>query len=423
MQMTLAVNFVNLAMGVATGIMTARGLHPHDRGTLQALVLWQATVSSFSLTGLDQALILQARGDVGRAYGLRRALRRFTNRQATVSTPVLLGIGLLIVARNGPHEWLAGICIAAIVWLNNYVLMATAPLRATEQFVLWNVIRLVPQAVYGPCILVLWLTHTLSVNTGVLSLVVVNVVTAIAARLTARNRPVSDIPVSEVTEARRFGLHVFGSMVPTQINLRLDQLMLGLLLPSQFLGIYAVAVSIAQVLQTLGNTLEQVLFPRLVRGSIQREHLVRILLLAALATTAAGLLFAVVSRFLVPFFYGKLYAPAIGPLDILLGGAVLLVMTNVLNAEVKADARPVHMIIAQWSGVAVTLVALPILTTIDGLNGAAWASLASYLTVLALLMGFRYRRLSARAAGEPTSPPDAVTKMFPTGRLKKENED
>lgn len=414
MQMTLAVNFVNLAMGVATGIMAARGLHPHDRGTLQALVLWQATVSSFSLTGLDQALILQARGDAGRAYGLRHALRRFTNRQATISTPVLLGIGLIIVARNSPHYWLAGVCIASIVWLNNYVLMATAPLRATEQFVLWNVIRLVPQAVYGPCILVLWLTHTLSVNTGVLSLVVVNAATAIAARITARNRPMSEIPATEVTEARRFGLHIFGSKVPTLINLRLDQLMLGLLLPSQYLGIYAVAVSIAQVLQTLGNTLEQVLFPRLVRGSIQRGQLMRILLLAGIAATVAGLLFAVASRFLVPFFYGTPFAPAIGPLDILLGGAVLLVMTNVLNAEAKADNRPVHMIVAQWSGVAITLVALPILTSIDGLKGAAWASLASYFIVTVLLMALRRRRASAHAAEQSAGSSHATREIFPT---------
>lgn len=417
MHMTLAVNFVNLAMGVATGIMTARALQPHDRGTLQALILWQATVSIFSLTGLDQALILHARGDMGRAYGLRRALRRLTNRQATVSTPVLLGIGLIIVARNGPHDWLAGICIASIVWLNNYILMATAPLRATEQFVLWNVIRLVPQVVYAPSILILWLTDSLSVNSGVLSLVAGNIATAIAARLTARNRPRSDIPAPEVGDARRFGLHVFGSMVPTQINLRLDQLMLGLLLPSQFLGIYAVAVSIAQVLQTLGSTLEQVLFPRLVRGSFQREHVVRTLLLAGAAATAAGLLLAIASRFLVPFFYGKPYAPAIGPLDILLVGAVVLVMTNVLNAEAKADARPIHMIVAQWSGVAVTLVALPILTRMDGLNGAAWASLGSYVTVGALLLGLRlrYRRKPNQAKPVIANTPEPRSEAWPPG--------
>lgn len=421
MQLTLAVNFVNLAMGVATGIMTARGLHPHDRGTLQALVLWQATISSFSLTGLDQALILHARGRMEWAYGLRRSLRRFTNQQAAISTPVLLGIGLIIVARNGPHEWLAGVGIASIIWLNNYLLMATAPLRATEQFVLWNVIRLVPQVVYAPSILVLWLTHTLSVDSGVLSLVVANVATAIAARITARKRPVCDIPASEVREARRFGLHVFGSMVPARINLRLDQLMLGLLLPSQYLGIYAVAVSIAQVLQTFGNTLEQVLFPRLVGGSVHRETVIRILILAALGTTVGGLLFAFASRFLVPFFYGQPYSPAIAPLDILLAGAVPLVITNVLNAEAKADARPVHMVVAQWSGVAVTLVALPILTRVDGLSGAAWASLASYLVVAALLMWFRVRQVPKHAMRRVRNPAEATAKVIPT-ELREDND-
>lgn len=388
---TLGVNLANMTLGVVTGVATARGLAPEDRGLLLALGLWTAMVSSFSLVGLDDATVLYARGKANMANGLRVAFRRPATRQAVVA--VLLAVGInLAVARNGNLAlFAAAVFITGIIPMNILISLRMAPLRVSEKFVLWNLLRLVPQTVYASLVVLLSTIDRLSVPRGLAALLVANAVTALLTWAVTREAEEHRPSPTEVEDARAFGRGLFAATIPQFVNQRLDQLLLGLLFAPQLLGVYAVAVSIAGVLQTAGNTLEQVLFPRLVSGSTSRSGLIGVVTLVTVAVSGAAVALALGGRALIELFYGEAYGEAAGPLRLLLIGAIFLVITSGLASEAKAQGRARDLLTAHTVGMTVTFFALPIFASLWGMVGAGAASALSYACTAGVLVARRHK--------------------------------
>src|SRR5579875_3529921 len=66
---TGAANFIILATGIATGILSARLLGPEGRGELAAITAFSGTVSALALIGVPNALIYYAARDPERSAG------------------------------------------------------------------------------------------------------------------------------------------------------------------------------------------------------------------------------------------------------------------------------------------------------------------------------------------------------------------
>ena len=69
---------VMMAIGIGTGIITARWLGPHDRGLLQLLVLLPTTLGNFAKLGIPQASVyfMRRRGASPSERRVERALDR-----------------------------------------------------------------------------------------------------------------------------------------------------------------------------------------------------------------------------------------------------------------------------------------------------------------------------------------------------------
>lgn len=386
--LTLSVNMFNMAVGLLTGVLTARGLDPDDRGSLLTLTLWLGFVSAFSLTSLDDALIVTARGDASRARALRAALRHTTSLQSALATAALALIVGSISLHRGEGLAAAGL-VMLIVPLSNFARMALAVLRAEQRFGSWNLVRVVPQIVYAIGVVGLVAAQALTVLTGVASLLVANVVTTIVALMFARGgAPQSSS--DDLVATRRLGHRLFTGYVPAQVNLRLDQLILGAAFAPQLLGVYAVAVSIAGLLQTVGISLEQVLFPKLAARSGTGRVLEIIGVAVAFAALAAlGTVFW--GHDLIRVVYGTDYVGAATSLTVLAFGACFLITTSVLTAWAKAQERAKAITVAHLAGVAVTLALLPALAHRYGILGAAWASTLSYAVTAAVMVTVKLR--------------------------------
>ena len=292
-----------MVLGVFTGVVTARVMEPDGRGLLIALTLWSATIAQFSLVGMDEATVYSSRGSPTVAVRLASRLRTTLMWQSVVGMALTAGV-CTVVALKGEGTALApALSLVLLVPLNMYNQMRLAPLRVGQFLRLWNVLRLLPALTYASLVLGLALTQELTVSTGCIAVVLGSSTTAAACWIVPGRAYATSLAgaepspeAAEIPEVRSYGRNLVFANLPSIANQRLDQLLLGIAASPQVLGIYAVAVSIAGVVQMLGTTLEQVLFPRLTAGTVRSEELPRVITIAVVSVTGVGLAISLIAR-------------------------------------------------------------------------------------------------------------------------------
>jgi O-antigen/teichoic acid export membrane protein len=215
-------------------------------------------------------------------------------------------------------------------------------------------------------------------------------------------------------EMLRYGLPSAVTSIPLSINLRLDQLLIIAFLPARLLGLYVVAVSwssgVAPLLQALGI----VVFPHVsAERDIDRQgHLLATALqsglLVAVATSVPFMLFAPIG---LPLVFGSGFAPSIPSALVLVPAGAILSWARIAEAGLQGLGRPTIVLIAEGVAAAVTVAALPMLLHMDGILGAAIASVLGYSTIaiFAVFIIGRTTHQSVRSLIIPTWP---VTKAL-----------
>lgn len=332
---TLATNVTNMGLGVVTGILTARAMAPEGRGALVAVVIWTSTVATFAVLGLDEAVVYASSGDGSRAATLRRALRITVQRQTMIGSAIVVAANLVVL--RGWDVWtvVAGVLMSLVVPLNAFNQMAMSQLRVEQHFGSWNLLRLIPAFVYALSVATLAALSGLTVMSGILGLLVGTAFTTMACAAVLRSRTPSPARV-DTREVRAFGRRLVVANLPYLANQRLDQLMLGLLVAPAVLGIYAVAVSVAAIVQMVGVSLEQILFPRMASGAVGSDIVGKVVGLVTGTLVAASILLGYFATDLITLVYGADYASAARALQILLAGTVAAAVSLVLTAEAKA---------------------------------------------------------------------------------------
>lgn len=387
--MTAATNFANVGLGVASGVMTARGMGPHDRGILIAFVLWIGTFASLAVAGQDEALIQRARGDVARASGLAARLTTSSLFQVLVLQLALFAV-LVTIAVNSWGVTAASLLMllvaSAIVPLTAVTLLQMGALRAAERLREWNLIRLIPQVAYvGGLTALVWVGE-LTVTSGLVALFAGGVVTTVLAVRRGRLLERSEVDSSDVRTTKRFGLSLLVATIPYFLLLRAEQLLLGIAVSPGVLGVYAVAASVAVIVQVLGTTLDQVLFPRYSRKRTDIKSVQRMSGFAMAGGVVVALLLIAIAPDLIRFVYGADYIGAVEPLHWLLAAAVVRIGGSVLRSAVKASGRVRGLTGANVAGLATVLALFwPLVHHLD-IKGAAAAALAGALVEVATLM-------------------------------------
>lgn len=390
---TAAGNMLSLALGLVTGVLTARLLSPNDRGVLVGVLVWNSTIAYLALGGLNDALTYRARGSVAVSLSLRRAFRRVLFVYGSVGVAASAFIAVVIARESGPAATTVALACSAMIPLHAYTQLRLVPLWISGRFALLNILRPVPATVYAVGLFALASLGLLSVTSALVCLSAGSVVAAIIySRLDQRATiPVTD-QKTEVRSLRKYGMGVVLAGIPYLANQRLDQLLLGLLAAPSKLGVYAVAVSVASVLQIIGTTFEQILFPRF-SARRDRSGIVLAPTLAVVCgiTAAVGAVAAILAEPLIVAVYGPAYAGAVTSVYILVVGVVAQSASAVLSAEAKALGRLRHLTRAHVAGVVVTVVMLPAMVPVLGILGAAITSTGSYLVTAGFLFVFRGR--------------------------------
>lgn len=365
-------------------VVLARNLGPGGVGDFQFINRIALVFVSVACLGFPHALAWAANAENARDYD--RALVRFAFR-ACLPGAVLGALGglscaLLTGRRDDQLAWL----IYAVFPASN-LLMATLTNFFRGKLMVGAIARTrLAQAL-------LWLSGCLvAAALGYLSLPVVSGVMVmsqilavlVAVSLLARGGLIrGPRELVDFRPIRAFSARVFPGLAIRDLNVYLDQIVIGLVLPRHELGIYAVAVSLTSALGLLSSPIVNTVQPIVQRAS--QTDVLRTCCSAVAGTFLVvggpSLALVLLAGWGVPKVYGAEFSSSIQLVQLLSVAALLDALNACLHGCLLGLEKPGRSSLSTSVGLVATLVFLVILLPSAGVVGAAIASIISYGTV------------------------------------------
>ena len=209
----------------------------------------------------------------------------------------------------------------------------------------------------------------------------------------------SNAPAPRWSTLLRYGAAGHVGTVIQNLNYRVDVFVVALFLTTTDVGVYAVAVSLAEGLLLLPNAMGAVVMQRAaLRRTGYRATAVTLRLGLAVAVTG-GLGLAAGSRWLVPAVFGDEFSGATSAIVALLPGIVALVVWKTLVNDLAGRGHPGIKSISAGVALIATLSGGLLLIPPFGIVGAAAASSAAY-TAAATVAARRYHSVIGRSLRE-----------------------
>jgi O-antigen/teichoic acid export membrane protein len=381
---------------IATGVLLARLLGPHDRGEFAAVILWPSILAAVGSLGIPDATTFytaRAARPIAAIVGTALVL-------GVAQSAVLVGIGVAIVpvviGHYGSHVVHLTEIFLLFIPLNILTLVLAGGLSGAQRFGSFQIVRIATVAGNVIGLSALAAAGKLTVESGMVVCLFANLATALmAVGLYARisgSRLGFDHTLLRLLLS--FGVRSHLGNVSSLLNQRLDQLLVSVFLAPVRLGTYVVAVTLCSATTLVGTSVGLIAFPR-IAGSDRLEQakiatrFVGVTVIASVTVTLPILIF---TQPLLVFFFGHSFASVANVARVLLLAAVILSTNLVLGATLAGLGRPLDQGIGELVALAGTAASLAVLLPRLGLLGAAIASVIAY----AMSMAWMVRRLRAR---------------------------
>ena len=385
---------------VVSGIVAARLLGPADRGHLAFLVLIPVILAKLGGLGLPLAVAYEC----ARSPAVARPLSGRIARRFAVQSAVLLVIhGLLLWALLHDEDRevvVSGIVTLALVPASLAHEYAIAFLQGLRRFGPFNVLRMLPVALYTAAVLAFLVSGASDLVAFVVAWTAAwCAAAALAVRAVETTLPREAAPPGSVPAMRdmtRFGAKGFlGSASPVE-TFRVDQALIGLFLPPVALGYYVAAIAFTNLPRFLAQSVGLVASPAVAAAPDRREgrHLMwRYLWLAVVLCTPVILALELTVGRLLPFLFGSAFEEAIPMSRILLVGALFLSLRRVLTDGARGLGRPTIGTIAEVASWVVLLPAVVVAAAAGDATDMALAVTASaFVSLVVIVVGLTTRR-------------------------------
>jgi O-antigen/teichoic acid export membrane protein len=381
---TAVANAALAAVGLLTGMLAARLLGAEGRGELAAAQAWPLFLANLGSFGLTDAIAY---------FGARSSQRA----RAVLATGLLLTVPFVLAALVA-GAWLLprllddqGKDVLQVAMLSlalvPLLILSTAPsqaLRGVGRYRSWNVLRLVAPLTWLTALLALHSTGHATVPRLAMAFIGATALAALVTHLHAW-WTLEGPAAPEGTLVRpmlTYSAPTMAATIPRWLNLRLDQLIMIALLDARAIGLYVVAVAWSSAAHPLAEVVAHNAVPALAgtKDTWQRARLVY--RTGAIAAIGTSIVLLAATPLLLPVIFGAEFRAAT-PVALVMVFAGAVEAINAVGAEcLRGMGRPRAVLAAECVGLAVTIVALPLLVLMTGIIGAAFASLLSYTVIL-----------------------------------------
>lgn len=395
---TLSTRVAMLMLALASSVVLARGLGPEGRGLFALVLLLPDLARTFGLLGFDQANIVYA----GLSPAGRRALvwqSLFLALVLGTLAALVCGVYLLAGAPGIPG------LVRGPFWLY-WLPLATLPasllvafwgelIRGMNLILLANLLELSGKfAAVG----LLALT-TLGLGLGVQGAVLVDAalpaLTAVVLlfclhRLSLWGPPRLDPALWR--NSLRLAAPSYAASMLGYLNYRADHFVVAALLSPEQLGLYVIAVTLAERLWILVGAVANALLPHLTNSPTRDPSLsARIARNTLVWTGSVGALAYLLAHPVVELLFSSAFSGAVSPLRWLLPGIVALTPAKVVVAELLARQRVRFLVWVSGAGLLANLAGNLLLIPLMGIAGAALASTISYSAISFAVIAYYLR--------------------------------
>jgi O-antigen/teichoic acid export membrane protein len=376
------VQVVGGALAALTNLYLARRLGPASKGIAQVLVTAPAIVIIVSNLGVHTA----GAWFIGRSrYTLPEVLNAVLWWAVAVSSVLSVVLWLLrepirlgVLGGVDPRLELLSLGCVPFYILAYYVVDV---LMAAGRLMLYAILRLLPQVVYGVMAILLvgqrsmgLLGATMAFSAGI---VASGLLAFILVLVLSRGRLAVEPTV--MRRALGFGGYVHAGTVAQFLVFRVDVLIVNALRGAAAAGFYAVAVSLAEIVWYVGRSVESVIVPRIARAGGDEAR--QISATAVRVTAGASVLTATGIGLLAPALIKRLlpaFLPSLSALWLLLPATVLAGTFIVAAGDLRGRGRAALVAVISIAALLMDVALTVVFTTRFGFVGAALASLLTY---------------------------------------------
>lgn len=384
------------ATNIATGLLAARLLLPEGRGELAEIVLWAGLIVEFGILGLSDALLYRA----ATSAAAPRSLFACSAALVGALSVVLVAAGLVVEPFVITDD--ARTLDLALLFLIGYVPLYLGSLFAASMFqghldmLTWNVLRGLVAIGYLLFVAAAYLVgHATVAGFAVANLLGLALALSVGLILLGRRGWIG----WSADRATLRGLVVYGAKVHVgellnSARQKVDQALVAFWLPHLELGLYVVALTVANGPLILAQTLANLAFPKVSQQADPAGKTLvfgRYLRFTLVVTTAAAAVLLPLNPWLVPLLFGAPFAPAATVANIMLLGLPAAAAKLLFMGALKAWDRSLVITRAEAVGFAAAIAALALLMPPFGIIGAAW-SLVIANVVATVVMAASLRR-------------------------------
>ena len=384
--------FASLALSSVAGgiyiVVVARWLGPSGLGVLSVLLLLSATGTLILADALSLANIYLG------------AMRPSTRGALLTNSLIVSGVGgialgalaLMIFALAGLHfgaTYLELALIAASLPLTAAGKLVTVLVLATGRSRPYNVLSLGGQLLMPAFTAIAFALSYTSVLAVVIAYLGATAV-VLAAALLVVQMPLGSPSLALLVESMKYGLRGSVGNIFQFLNYRLDFFLVSALRGTATVGVYSVAVGLAELLWKIPSAASTILFPRVAAGSPGGvAFTARVSRISLTVTAAAAAALTLVGYPLIHLLFGHMFSGAFVPMVLLMPGVVALSISNILASDLAGRGRPGYSSYAAGLTLGLTIGLDVLLIPKWGASGAAIASTAAYsASALFLLVTF-----------------------------------
>jgi O-antigen/teichoic acid export membrane protein len=197
-----------------------------------------------------------------------------------------------------------------------------------------------------------------------------------------------------------YGIQIYPTLVIAWLGYRIDTFLLNAILDQKSVGVYSIAVSIAEAAWYLPNAVGIVILPRISQMSDDEANKFTPLVLRQVGiimfATVIGLF--VFGRPIILFAFGKAADLAVIPLYCILPGIFCFATLKIIWQDLCGRGHPMLASLPMIISLVVDVIFVVVLTPIFGVSGTAFASTISYTTaaILALVVFMKMAKVSLR---------------------------
>lgn len=390
-----------LNLGISAVI--ARGLGPAGQGAYTLLMLFGVIVSLIINFGLGQSAVYF----VGRGtYQAQHVAGNLLTMSGAIGVAATL---LLVVAQPwyGPLAFksIPSEFVLAVVLLTPFALgrMYAEHMFVALQDFAWNSGLNIVDLMLRLVLLLVLLPFGAGLRGAVAAIVAGTVVSAVVGWVLIRRR-LGKLRVAAdstlIKDFSTYGVRSYITVFLNFLNLRFDQFLVGFFLTLDQVGIYLVAVVIAEVAMKFSAVVAKILFANVANldANSATQLTGRTMRITLIFASVSVVMLALIGPLLIRGIFGAAFVGATVPLRLLLPGALLFNFTQVLYSDLAGRGLPGVGILAALASLAVTVAGNLWLTPRMGVEGAALVSSIAY-GVGALVIVFKYLGATGQSLG------------------------